>query len=126
MRNCWGSRGCFGAAKRYCRGPVRPPRGAVRPPPDVATAHQVSGTFMPQKVRIALDAMGGDVGAAVVVPGAAIALARHPDAEFVLVGKQPLIEEQLARYPQLRAASRIVHTDVTVSMEDKPSQALRR
>ncbi len=81
---------------------------------------------MPQKVRIALDAMGGDVGASVVVPGAAISLARHPDAEFVLVGNRALIEEQLAKYPKLKAASRIVHTDVAVSMEDKPSQALRR
>jgi len=29
---------------------------------------------MPSKVRIALDAMGGDAGAAVVIPGAAISL----------------------------------------------------
>ena len=41
---------------------------------------------MPQKVRIALDAMGGDVGAAVVIPGAAISLSRHPDTEFLLFG----------------------------------------
>src|SRR6516165_9920107 len=36
------------------------------------------------------------------------------------------IEQQLAKYPELRAASRIIHTDVAVSMKDKPSQALRR
>ena len=41
---------------------------------------------MPQKVRIALDAMGGDVGASVVIPGAAISLKRHPDSEFLLYG----------------------------------------
>src|SRR5262249_2938666 len=81
---------------------------------------------MPQKVRIALDAMGGDVGAAVVVPGAAMSLARHPGTEFVLVGKRVLIEEQLARYPKLQAVSGIIHTDVAVSSEDKPSLALRR
>ena len=81
---------------------------------------------MPQKVRIALDAMGGDVGAAVVVPGAAMSLARHPDSEFILVGNRALIEPELAKHPRLKAASRIVHTEVVVSMEDKPSQALRR
>ena len=81
---------------------------------------------MPQKVRIALDAMGGDVGASVVVPGAAISLSRHPDSEFLLFGKRELIEPQLAHYPALKAVSRVVHTDVAVSMEDKPSQALRR
>jgi len=81
---------------------------------------------MPQKVRIALDAMGGDVGAAVVIPGAAISLTRHPDTEFLLFGDRGRIEEQLARHPAMKAASRIIHTDVAVSMEDKPSQALRR
>ncbi|KRQ95567.1 phosphate acyltransferase PlsX [Bradyrhizobium valentinum] len=81
---------------------------------------------MPQKVRIALDAMGGDVGASVVIPGAAISLKRHPDSEFLLYGDSKLIDEQLAKYPALKAASQVVHTDVTVSMHDKPSQALRR
>src|SRR6202000_1067080 len=70
--------------------------------------------------------MGGDVGASVVVPGAAISLSRHPDSEFLLFGKRELIEPQLAHYPALKAVSRVVHTDVAVSMEDKPSQALRR
>ena len=46
---------------------------------------------MAQKVRIALDAMGGDFGPAVVVPGADISLARHPDTEFVLFGDEAVI-----------------------------------
>src|SRR5215510_2927455 len=81
---------------------------------------------MPQKVRIALDAMGGDVGASVVIPGAAIALSRHPDTEFLLFGDRAQIEAQLAKHPAMAAASRVIHTDVAVSMQDKPSQALRR
>jgi phosphate acyltransferase len=87
---------------------------------------QVSGTFMPQKVRIALDAMGGDVGASVVIPGAAISLTRHPDSEFLLFGERSLIEAQLAEHPAMKAVSRVIHTDVAVGMNDKPSQALRR
>jgi len=81
---------------------------------------------MPQKVRIALDAMGGDVGASVVIPGAAISLTRHPDAEFLLFGERGPIDAQLAKYPTLKAVSSVIHTDVAVSMHDKPSQALRR
>ena len=81
---------------------------------------------MPQKVRIALDAMGGDVGPSVVIPGAAVSLTRHPDAEFLLFGERGAIEAQLAKYPALKAVSSVVHTDVAVSMHDKPSQALRR
>src|SRR5438093_1420298 len=80
---------------------------------------------MPHKVRIALDAMGGDVGASVVVPGALISLQRHPDIEFLLFGDRAAIEPLLEARPALRGSARIIHTDVAVKMEDKPSQALR-
>jgi glycerol-3-phosphate acyltransferase PlsX len=80
---------------------------------------------MPQKVRIALDAMGGDHGAPVAVAGAAISLDRHPDTEFILVGDRTVVEPLIAAHPALKAASRIVHTDISVKMNEKPSQALR-
>src|SRR5690242_4350181 len=81
---------------------------------------------MPQKVRIALDAMGGDVGASVVIPGAAISLTRHPNTEFLLFGDRAKIEPELAKHPALMKAARVIHTDVAVRGDDKPSQALRR
>ncbi len=80
---------------------------------------------MTDNVRIALDAMGGDHGPAVVVPGADISRARHPRAEFVFFGDQASIAPLLDTCPKLKAVSRIVHTDVAVRMDDKPSQALR-
>jgi glycerol-3-phosphate acyltransferase PlsX len=70
--------------------------------------------------------MGGDVGASVVIPGAAISLSRHPDTEFLLFGDHAQIEAQLAKHPALKAASRVFHTDVAISNDDKPSQAIRR
>jgi phosphate acyltransferase len=80
---------------------------------------------MSDKVRIALDAMGGDHGSAVVVAGADLALARHPGSTFLFFGNSALIAPLLDAKPALKAASRLVHTDVAVRMEDKPSQALR-
>jgi phosphate acyltransferase len=80
---------------------------------------------MPDKVRIALDAMGGDHGASVVVPGAAIALRHHPETEFVLYGDRAVLQPLLDRHPAVKAVTRLVHTEVVVKMEDKPSQALR-
>ena len=80
---------------------------------------------MPDKVRIALDAMGGDHGPSVVIGGAEIALVRHPDSEFILFGDRAKIEPLLAARPRLAAAARLVHTDVAIKMDDKPSQALR-
>jgi phosphate acyltransferase len=81
---------------------------------------------MPQKVRIALDAMGGDDGAAVVVPGAELSLSRHPDIEFLLFGDRTVVEPLVGARPRLQKAARVVHTDVAIRMEDKPSQALRK
>jgi len=80
---------------------------------------------MPDKVRIALDAMGGDHGASIVVPGAEVSLQRHPDTEFVLFGDAAIIGPLLEKHPGLKAVSRLVHTDVAVKMDAKPSQALR-
>ena len=80
---------------------------------------------MTEPVRIALDAMGGDHGPSVVVPGAAIALERRPDLTFVFAGDETLLRPLLDANPKLAAVSRIVHTDVSVKMDAKPSQALR-
>ena len=80
---------------------------------------------MPDKVRIALDAMGGDHGASVILPGADISLTRHPDIEYLLFGNQAVLEPLLAGLPRLKAMSRVVHTEVSIRMDDKPSQALR-
>jgi glycerol-3-phosphate acyltransferase PlsX len=81
---------------------------------------------MGASVTIALDAMGGDHGPWVVVPGAATALIRHPDTQFLLLGDQPRIEAELAAYPALGSHTEILHTDVAVAMDAKPSQALRK
>jgi glycerol-3-phosphate acyltransferase PlsX len=74
---------------------------------------------------IALDAMGGDHGPEVLVPGAALSLERQPALNFIFFGQQPRIEATLGQYPALLARSRIVHTDLVVAMDEKPSQALR-
>jgi phosphate acyltransferase len=70
--------------------------------------------------------MGGDHGASVVIPGAELSLARHPDIEFVLFGDRAVVEPLLAGRPRLKSASRLVHTEVAVKMNAKPSQALRQ
>jgi phosphate acyltransferase len=80
---------------------------------------------MPKPVRISLDAMGGDHGPAVVVPGAALALERHPGLRFLMFGDETVIRPLLDAKPALKDAVELRHTDVAVRMEDKPSQAVR-
>ena len=80
---------------------------------------------MPKPVRLSLDAMGGDHGASVVVPGAALALERHPDIRFLMFGNEAVIRPLLKAYPKLKDATEIRHTDVAVAMDEKPSVAIR-
>jgi glycerol-3-phosphate acyltransferase PlsX len=80
---------------------------------------------MSKQITISLDAMGGDAGPDMVIPGAAIALRRRPELRFLLHGDEARLSVLLEAHPQLAAASRIVHSDVVVRMDDKPSQALR-
>ena len=80
---------------------------------------------MPKPVRISLDAMGGDHGASVVIPGAALALERHPATRFLMFGNEAILNPILTRYPALKSATEIRHTDVAVAMDEKPSQAIR-
>jgi glycerol-3-phosphate acyltransferase PlsX len=80
---------------------------------------------MPDNVRIAIDAMGGDHGPAVVLPGAELALIRHPDTQFLLFGDRATVEPVLDTLPNLKARATFTHTEVSIRMDDKPSQALR-
>ena len=70
---------------------------------------------------IALDCMGGDHGPEVIIPGAAISLERHPQLKFQLVGDQKRIEAVLSAHSELQSKSVIIHTDIHIAMDDKPS-----
>ena len=76
--------------------------------------------------RIAIDAMGGDTGPAVMVAGAALAHKRNPALNFLLFGDEAAIEAELRRHRELAEASEIVHTPDVIASEDRPSQAIRR
>jgi phosphate acyltransferase len=80
---------------------------------------------MPDKVRIALDAMGGDHGPAVTIAGAELFLRRFPDSEILFFGDGAQVAPLVDARPQLKASSRLIHTEVAVRMDAKPSQALR-
>jgi phosphate acyltransferase len=77
-------------------------------------------------ITVSLDAMGGDEGPAVVIPGAAKALERYPDVRFIIYGIESQCLPVLERFPKLQAASRFEACEIAVRMDDKPSQALRK
>jgi glycerol-3-phosphate acyltransferase PlsX len=75
---------------------------------------------------IALDAMGGNHGPAVVVPAAAKSLEKHPELDFLLFGDQARIQPHLQQYPALVQRSHVIHTEMVIQIEDKVTQAVRR
>ena len=77
-------------------------------------------------IRIAIDVMGGDFGPDVAIPGAAKALERHNDVVFLLYGQKARCEPILAQFPKLREKAQFFDCEVSVAMDEKPSQALRR
>ena len=81
---------------------------------------------MSEKLTLALDAMGGDIGPEVVIPGAALAAVRHPDLQFILFGDSARINALLEKNLKLKAKCQVRHADISVGMDEKPSQALRR
>jgi glycerol-3-phosphate acyltransferase PlsX len=78
-------------------------------------------------MRIAVDVMGGDHGCGVVVEGAKLALATHPQISVLyLVGVQGEIERALARARCRDPRVRIVHASEVLTMADKPLAAVRK
>jgi glycerol-3-phosphate acyltransferase PlsX len=76
-------------------------------------------------MRIAVDAMGGDLGPPVTVEGA-VAAARDYGLEIVLVGDKATIERELARHDTRRLPITVRHASQVVAMDEPPSHALRR
>jgi len=81
---------------------------------------------MNSRIRIALDAMGGDVGCDVVVPAAMVALDTHPDIDVILVGDKDKLQQALQRAggagnPRLA----VRHASQQIGMDELPSHALR-
>jgi glycerol-3-phosphate acyltransferase PlsX len=76
--------------------------------------------------RVAIDAMGGDVGPAVMIAGAELAYKRRTDLGFILFGDEEALKLELANRPDLSRVSEIVHCEDVIAATDKPSQAIRR
>lgn len=80
-------------------------------------------------IILSIDAMGGDDAPDIVVRGVEFFLkheGKSRKARFLLHGDQEQLEALLKKCPKTRERCEIVHTDAAVSMDDKPSQALRR
>ena len=81
---------------------------------------------MAEAPRIAIDAMGGDEGLAVMLAGVALARRQWPGLTFDLVGDEAAIKAALDNHPNLRAASEIIHAPEKIDGSERAGQAIRR
>ncbi|MCD7060797.1 phosphate acyltransferase PlsX [Pelagibacterium xiamenense] len=81
---------------------------------------------MSDTITISVDAMGGDNAPGAPIDGANLLLRERPDARFIFHGRKEVIEPLVAQHPQLRESCDIRHAETVITMEDKPSQALRK
>src|SRR5215210_6750467 len=76
--------------------------------------------------RIAIDAMGGDTGAAGMIAGASRALRKDSSLQFTFYGDEREVQAELERHQNLRSHTSIVHSPESIAASEKPSQAIRR
>jgi glycerol-3-phosphate acyltransferase PlsX len=78
-------------------------------------------------VIVAVDAMGGDHGPSVTVPGAARFLQSRTDAEVILIGREEALAAALAKtVPRVRTRLRVQAASEVVDMDEPPADALRK
>lgn len=81
---------------------------------------------MSETITISVDAMGGDNAPRAPLHGAKLLLRERPDARFIFHGREEAIKPLMAEFPELGAVSEIRHSETVITMDDKPSQALRK
>jgi phosphate acyltransferase len=83
---------------------------------------------MTHTLPLAIDAMGGDHAPKIVMQGLQIMCRKQPARKFLLYGNQKTLERYLAHrsMEELRQCCTIIHTDVAIASDEKPSQVLRK
>ena len=77
------------------------------------------------RLRVVVDAMGGDYGPRETVPGALTALAAHPQLDILLVGDAQEITEELARQGSSPQSLTVIPSEGKVEDDEHPIAALR-
>lgn len=81
---------------------------------------------MEEKVRVALDAMGGDNAPAEVVKGAVEAINEKNTIQVLLVGREDVIQKELTKYTYDKERIQIVNADEVITNDEAPVMAIRK
>ena len=78
------------------------------------------------RVRVAVDAMGGDFGPRETVPGVLAALDAHPELHVTLVGERDAVCGELSKYDTATRPIAVAPSEGKVEDDEQPIAALRR
>lgn len=81
---------------------------------------------MAEIVNVAVDAMGGDNAPGEVVKGAVEAVNADRRVKVFLVGREPLIKEELKKYDYDAERLEVVHADEVIETGEPPVMAIRK
>ena len=76
-------------------------------------------------ITLAVDAMGGDAGLAVTIPGALLFLRQQADVRLLMVGNEVQIRQALEAANAPMDRIQIVHAAQVVEMDEQPQSALK-
>lgn len=81
---------------------------------------------MAEMVNVAVDAMGGDNAPVEIVKGAVEAINADKRVKVFLVGREPVIAEELKKYQYDAAQLEVVHTEEVIETAEPPVMAIRK
>ena len=81
---------------------------------------------MAECVNVAVDAMGGDNAPTEIVKGAVEAVNADKRVKVFLVGKEPVIREELKAYTYDAEQLEVVHAEEVIETAEPPVMAIRR
>lgn len=81
---------------------------------------------MAELVNVAVDAMGGDNAPGEIVKGAVEAINEDKRVKVFLVGREPVITEELKKYTYDAAQLEIVHAEEVIETAEPPVMAIRK
>ena len=76
-------------------------------------------------ITLAVDAMGGDAGLAVTIPGSLLFLRQQADVRLLMVGDEVQVRQALEAANAPMDRIRIVHAAQVVEMDEQPQSALK-
>ena len=80
---------------------------------------------MTDVITVSIDGMGGDNAPDMIIGGIELACIADSSVRYLLFGDQNKFKPLLESYPLAKQACEIRHTEEVVTMDDKPTIALR-